>query len=69
MKKEMTNFKEELNAIMEKYGYTIVAYCLDERIGRSSHKRATLELSLEPIEEDPEQFECPSNEGHSFFII
>ena len=50
MKKEMTNFKEELNAIMEKYGYTIVAYCLDERIGRSTHKRATLELSLEPIE-------------------
>ena len=55
MKKEMTNFKEELNAIMEKYGYTIVAYCLDERIGRSVHKRATLELTLEPVEEDPEE--------------
>lgn len=52
----LVNFKEELNQVMRKYGYEIVAYCLDERIGRSSHKRATLEFTMEPIEQqDPEE--------------
>ena len=52
--KNLVNFKEELNEVMKKYGYEIVTYCLDERTGRSSHKRATLELNLEPVE-DPEK--------------
>ena len=53
-KKELVNFKEEMNELMKQYGYSIVSYCLDERIGRSTHRRATLEFVLEPIE-DPEE--------------
>ena len=54
-KKELVNFKEEMNELMKQYGYSIVSYCLDERIGRSStNRRATLEFVLVPIEEDPE---------------
>ena len=40
--------------LMKQYGYSIVSYCLDERIGRSTHRRATLEFVLESIE-DPEE--------------
>lgn len=55
--KKLTDVKDEINAIMKEYGYEVVAYCLDERIGRNSHKRATLEFTMEPIEEkkDPEE--------------
>ena len=53
--KELVNFKQEVNDLMKKYGYQVMSYCLDERIGRSSHKRATLEFVLEPIEEAPEE--------------
>ena len=52
--KKLTTIKDEINQIMKEYGYEVVSYCLDERIGRSSHKRATLEFTLEPIE-DPEE--------------
>lgn len=52
-KQDLVNFKQELNKVLNKYGYEIVSYCLDERIGRSVHRRATLELSLEPVK-DPE---------------
>lgn len=50
MAKDLVTFKEKMNELMHEYGYEIVSYCLDERIGRSSHKRATLEFTLEPIE-------------------
>ena len=53
--KKLTDVKDAINAIMKDYGYEVVAYCLDERIGRSSHKRATLEFTMEPIEQDPEE--------------
>ena len=54
--KKLTDVKDEINAIMKEYGYEVVAYCLDERIGRNSHKRATLEFTMEPIEQqDPEE--------------
>ena len=53
-KKDLVNFKEEMNELMEQYGYSIISYCLDERIGRSTNRRATLEFVLVPIEEDPE---------------
>ena len=52
-KKELTTLKDEINAIMKQYGYEVIAYCLDERIGRSTHRRATIEFTMEPIE-DPE---------------
>ena len=51
--KDLVNFKEEINELMKQYGYNVVSYCLDERIGRSTHRRATIEFVLEPIE-DPE---------------
>ena len=50
MKKDLVNFKEEIREVMKQYGYDIVSYCLDERIGRSTHRRATIEFTLEPIE-------------------
>ena len=53
--KELVNFKKEMNDLMKKYGYEIMSYCLDERIGRSTHRRATLEFVLEPIKEEPEE--------------
>lgn len=54
--KDFTTFKEKVNELMIKYaGYEVVSICIDERIGRSSHKRATIELTLEPVEDaDPE---------------
>ena len=52
---DMENFKKDLNTILKKYGYEIMSYCLDERIGRSTHRRATLEFVLEPIKEEPEE--------------
>ena len=52
--KDFTTFKEKVNELMTKYaGYEVVSICIDERIGRSSHKRATIEFVLEPVE-DPE---------------
>lgn len=52
--KDFTTFKEKVNELMVKYaGYEVVTICIDERIGRSSHKRATIEFTLEPVE-DPE---------------
>ena len=53
--KKLTDVKDEINKIMRAYGYEVVAYCLNERIGRTTHRRATLEFTMEPIEEkDPE---------------
>ena len=52
-KKELTTLKDEINVIMKQYGYEVIAYCLDERSGRSTHRRATIEFTMEPIE-DPE---------------
>lgn len=51
---DFTTFKQKVNELMVKYaGYEVVSICIDERIGRSSHKRATIEFVLEPVE-DPE---------------
>lgn len=52
--KDFVTFKAKANELMVKYaGYEVVSICIDERIGRSSHKRATIEFTLEPVE-DPE---------------
>ena len=47
------NLKKDLDAALEKYGYRVHTYKFDERTGRSSHQKPTLELVLDPIE-DPE---------------
>ena len=53
--KDFVTFKAKINELMVKYaGYEVVSICIDERIGRSSHKRATIEFVLEPVE-DPEE--------------
>ena len=44
--------EEKVNEIMINYeGYEVVSFC--KRISRSS-KRVIIEITLEPIEEDPE---------------
>ena len=48
----MKNNEEKVNEIMINYeGYEVVSFC--KRISRSSN-RVTIEITLEPIEEDPE---------------
>lgn len=48
----MMNNEEKVNELTVKYeGYEVVSFC--KRISRSS-KRIILEITLEPIEEDPE---------------
>lgn len=49
----MMNNEEKVNEIKINYeGYEVVSFC--KRIDRSSHKRVIIEITLEPIEEDPE---------------
>lgn len=45
--------EEKVNELTVKYeGYEVVSFC--KRIDRYSHKRVIIEITLEPIEEDPE---------------
>jgi hypothetical protein len=47
----MVSFKEDLNEVLNKYGYNIRRYILDETVGRRSSKQASLELFLEPVDD------------------
>ena len=52
----MQELKSELNAVLEKYGYEVRNYALDERHGRTTHRKPTIELTLEEIKEEPRSF-------------
>ena len=48
----MANLKNDINEVLKKYGYNVSTYCLDERHGRTTHMKPTIELVLEPIKEE-----------------
>ena len=52
----MQELKKELNTVLSKYGYEVKNYVLDERHGRTTHMKPTIELVLEPIKEEPRSF-------------
>ena len=52
----MQELKKELNTVLSKYGYEVKNYALDERHGRTTHTRPTIELTLEEIKEEPRSF-------------
>ena len=52
----MQELKSELNAVLEKYGYEVRNYARDERHGRTTHHKPTIELTLEEIKEEPRSF-------------
>ena len=52
----MQEIKKELNTVLSKYGYEVKNYALDERHGRTTHTRSTIELTLEEIKEEPRSF-------------
>ena len=47
---DMENFKKDLNTILKKYGYTVNTCAIDERHGRSTNLKPTIELVLDEIE-------------------